>query len=87
MDLLSLEIRLLLLLGFVVLLAVGLFCNPGQLYDEARRDPRREGKYALVQPRVTRLFFERLRGGDLRTVLYLACWVAMMLIILTLGIL
>ena len=75
---------LLLLLGFGVLLA---FCNPGQLYDEAGRDPRREGKYALVQPRVTRLFFERLRAGDVRTVVYLTCWVGMMLTILAMLIL
>jgi len=87
MDLLSLDIHLLLMLGFVVLLAIGLFCNPGQLYDEARRDPRREGRYALVQPRVTRLFFERLRAGDVQTIMYLACWIGMVLMILALWIL
>jgi hypothetical protein len=87
MELPSPEVRVLLMLGFVVLIAIGWFCNPGRMYDEARRDPRREGRYALVQARVTRLFFEKLRAGDVQATLYLACWIGNLLIILALVIL
>ena len=76
MDLLSLDIHLLLMLGFVVLLAIGLFCNPGQLYDEARRDPATfhfakrvylavDNDKARGERRIREWFSKRYKNADL----------------------
>jgi hypothetical protein len=57
-----------------------------RLYDEAQRDVRTEGRYSIVQRRVTRRFFERLRARDPHAILYLASCLMWVLLILSLGI-
>jgi hypothetical protein len=78
-------VLILYMLFMVLVLVAAPFAS--RLYDEARRDPRNEGRYTIVQRRVTRRFFELLRAGDTGAYVYLAAAIAWLLIIVALGVL
>lgn len=75
----------LVLVAAVVVAGVYLRRFAHRLYDEARRDTRNQGRYSIVQRRVTRRFFELLRSGDAGAIMYLAVFAVGVLIILSLG--
>jgi hypothetical protein len=68
------------LVGFILSARFG-----SQLYDEAKQDPRREGRYAIVQRRVTRRFIEGLRMRDSRVIFTFAFWIVWALTLLGLA--